>query len=61
MQNHYEFAEIKAGERLCLCAMRWVEAYHANKASKLVLEATHESMLELVPLEVHKEFAAVEN
>ncbi len=38
-----------------LCA--GVEAYHANKAPKLVLEATHESMLELVPLEVLKEFA----
>jgi len=40
--------------------MRWVEAYHANKAPNLVLEATHESMLELVPLEILQEFAANE-
>jgi len=56
----YEFAGVKDGERWCLCAMRWVEAYHANKAPKLVLEATHESMLELVPLEILQEFAANE-
>ncbi len=56
----YEFAGVKDGERWCLCAMRWVEAYHANKAPKLVLEATHESMLKLVPLEILQEFAANE-
>lgn len=56
----YEFSGVKAGERWCLCAKRWVEAYHARKAPKLVLEATHESMLELVPLEILKEYAANE-
>lgn len=54
----YEFPGVKAGERWCLCAMRWVEAYQANKAPKLVLHSTHESMLELVPLEILEEFAA---
>jgi uncharacterized protein (DUF2237 family) len=38
--------------------MRWVEAYRADKAPQIVLESTHESMLELVPLENLKEFAA---
>jgi uncharacterized protein len=56
----YQFPGVKAGERWCLCAMRWVEAYKANMAPKLVLEATHESMLELVPLEVLQEFDANE-
>lgn len=56
----YQFPGVKAGERWCLCAMRWVEAYKANMAPKLVLEATHESMLELVPLEILKEFDANE-
>ncbi|MBU0474357.1 MAG: DUF2237 domain-containing protein [Bacteroidetes bacterium] len=54
----YEFPGVKDGERWCLCAMRWVEAYQANKAPKIVLESTHESMLELVPLEILVEFAA---
>ncbi len=54
----YEFPGVKPGERWCLVAMRWVEAYQANKAPKIVLESTHESVLELVPLEVLKEFAS---
>lgn len=56
----YQFPGVKPGERWCLCATRWVEAYQANMAPKLVLEATHESMLELVPLEILQEFDANE-
>ena len=47
-----------AGDRWCLCALRWVEAYRAGVAPKLILSATHESMLELVPLNILREFAA---
>ncbi len=53
----YEFPGIKAGEKWCLVAMRWVEAYQADKAPKIVLESTHESVLDIVPLELLKEFA----
>lgn len=56
----YDFPGVKAGERWCLCAMRWVEAYEAEKAPKLVLASTHESMLKLVPLEILLNFAADE-
>ena len=54
----YNFAGLKAGDQWCLCALRWVEAYQAGKAPKLVLEATHEVMLQIVPLEVLQEFSA---
>ena len=53
----YGFPGLKDGDRWCLCAMRWVEAYNAQKAPKLVLEATHELMLRLVPLETLQEYA----
>ena len=54
----YEFPGLIAGDRWCLCLLRWVEAYQNNAAPKVYLEATHESVLKVVPLEVLKEFAA---
>lgn len=53
----YEFPGVKPGDKWCLCALRWVEAYNAGKAPKLVLEATHESFLEIVPLDLLKQFS----
>ena len=48
----YQFPGLIPGDRWCLCAMRWVEAYQAGKAPKIILEATHEYMLRMVPLEI---------
>jgi hypothetical protein len=44
-------------KRWCLCLSRWVEAYDSDMAPKVLLEATHESTLEMVDLEKLKEFA----
>jgi uncharacterized protein (DUF2237 family) len=41
----YEFPGLKAGDRWCLCADRWREAYDAGCAPDVVLEATHARML----------------
>lgn len=54
---HFMFPGLKAGDRWCLCAARWVEAFKAGKAPLVVLEATHEKTLELVPLEELVKFA----
>lgn len=48
----YNFPGLKEGDRWCLCALRWVEAYQAGKAPKIILEATHEYMLRMVSLEI---------
>lgn len=53
----YMFPGLKAGDRWCLCAARWVEAYRAGKAPSVVLEATHERTLELVDLKELVKFA----
>jgi uncharacterized protein len=53
----FQFAGLKPGDRWCLCAQRWVEAYRAGKAPQVVLEATDEQMLEYVPLETLVKFA----
>ena len=47
----YRFAGLKPGDRWCLCASRWREAYEAGFAPPVVLEATHEAALKVVPLE----------
>lgn len=47
----YNFPGLKAGDRWCLCATRWQEAYEAGVAPPVVLEATHEAALNYVSLE----------
>lgn len=53
----YQFPGLKPGDRWCLCASRWHEAYLAGKAPRLILEATHENTLQFVSLEVLEEHA----
>ncbi len=45
------FAGLQPGDRWCLCASRWLEAYEAGRAPDVVLGATHERALEIVPIE----------
>jgi uncharacterized protein (DUF2237 family) len=51
------FSGLKEGDHWCLCATRWTEARDAGMAPKVVLEATHISMLEFATLEELKEHA----
>jgi uncharacterized protein (DUF2237 family) len=47
----FQFPGLKPGDRWCLCAARWREAYDAGCAPAVVLEATHARMLEWATLE----------
>ncbi len=47
----FEFPGLQLGDRWCLCCLRWKEALEADMAPKVVLEATHMSVLEFVDLE----------
>jgi hypothetical protein len=53
----YLFPGLKAGDRWCLCALRWQEAYEAGMAPKVVLESTHEAALRYVKMEALLEHA----
>jgi len=53
----YRFSGLKPGDRWCLCASRWVEAYRAGKAPLVILEATHERTLDYVDLHELVKFA----
>ena len=46
----YRFKGLKAGDRWCVCAARWLEAYEAGVAPPVILEATHEAALGIVPM-----------
>jgi uncharacterized protein len=46
----WRFAGLKPGDRWCLCARRWLEAQQAGVAPPVVLEATHQLVLRLIPL-----------
>ena len=52
----YNFPGLKEGDRWCLCAARWVQAYQAGKAPMLVLEASHEKSLSYAPLNILQEY-----
>ena len=54
---YYQFPGLKEGDKWCLCAMRWKEAYDAGVAPKIVISATHESVLEIMDLDTLKEYA----
>lgn len=47
----FGFPGLKPGDRWCLCAGRWLEALDAGVAPPIVLKATHEAALELIPFE----------
>jgi len=53
----YNFKGLKPGDHWCLCASRWMEAYHADQAPLVILEATHERTLEYIDLHELVKFA----
>lgn len=53
----YQFPGLAPGDRWCLCAARWKEAYDAGIAPPVVLEASHISSLEFATLEELREYA----
>lgn len=46
----FGFPGLKAGDRWCLCAARWKQAFDAGRAPKVFLASTHEAVLEVVTL-----------
>lgn len=53
----YNFPGLKAGDRWCLCAPRWQQAFEKGLAPKVVLTATHEGALDHCALTDLKKFA----
>jgi uncharacterized protein (DUF2237 family) len=47
----YGFPGLRPGDRWCVVAVRWRQAYEDGAAPPVVLAATHERALEVLPLE----------
>ena len=54
----YGFPGLKPRDRWCLCAARWLEAQQHGMAPRVMLRGTHQRALEIVPLNLLKEYAA---
>ena len=54
----YGFPGLKPGDRWCLCAARWREAFQNGCAPEVFLGATHERELDICPLEELQAHAA---
>ena len=53
----YNFKGLKDGDRWCLCADRWIEAYNNNIAPMISLESTHIDMLEKIDFNTLKKYS----
>lgn len=57
----FGFAGLKPGDRWCLCAARFLEAYEAGMAPRVSLRSTHRKALEVVKMEMLRELALERN
>ena len=53
----FGFPGLKAGDRWCLCAGRFLQAHHEGVAPRIHLAATHARALDVVPLAVLEDYA----
>ena len=53
----FNFPGLKEGDRWCLCALRWKEAYDAGVAPNVYLESCHLNSLNFVTKEQLAEYA----
>jgi uncharacterized protein (DUF2237 family) len=53
----YDFPGLVPGDRWCVVAVRWLQAYQAGAATGVVLSATNARALEVVPLDALRQHA----
>jgi len=53
----YSFPGLKAGDRWCLCAARWLEAQRAGCAPPVILAATNEAAQQIIDRRVLMAYA----
>jgi len=51
------FPGLKPGDRWCLCAARWLEAFENGMAPRVVLRSTHKRALEVASLDILRQYA----
>ena len=53
----WQFPGLQPGDRWCVVAVRWLQAYQDGVAAPVVLAATHERALDVIPLRLLREHA----
>jgi len=53
----FRFPGLTPGDRWCVTTSNWLRSHEAGVAAFVVLAATHEQALEIVPLDVLKKYA----
>jgi uncharacterized protein len=53
----FRFPGLEPGDRWCVTAANWLRAHHDGAAAPVVLGATNERVLELVPLDLLRRYA----
>lgn len=53
----WRFPGLQPGDRWCVVAVRWLQAYQEGVAPPVVLAATHERAVDVVPLRLLREHA----
>ena len=48
---NFDFPGLKPGDRWCLCANRWLEAFEAGFAPQIIARATNIKTLDIIPLD----------
>ena len=48
----FRFPGLKPGDRWCVVALRWLQAYQDGRAAPVVLASTHVRTLDMIPLAV---------
>ena len=56
-QPKYLFPGLKAGDKWCLCAARWLEAFREGCAPRVSLTSPHKAALTIIPLDALKQCA----
>jgi len=53
----WRFPGLQPGDRWCVVAMRWLQAYEDGAAAPVVLASTHQRALDVIPIEALREHA----
>lgn len=53
----FQFPGLEPGDRWCVTARNWLRAHQDGAAAPVVLAATHERALDIIPLDILREYA----
>jgi uncharacterized protein (DUF2237 family) len=53
----FDFPGLKAGDKWCVCALRWKEAYEGGSAPRVSLMATHKNVLKYIEMDILLQYA----